>query len=544
MKSASIFIFISIFLSACSMGAGNVAVDNTEGMNQRDAVSGPAPDPAPESTGANSSIDASLSYADAVAELSKKVAMELKNPGKRQVYSPGTKSFFIYNAGARDGEESELARRFIDDMIGSLVKEKIRIKREKLATWARAASGVDEVECQEVLETLAANFLMGVRLRECVDSENCMEANVEITARESNDLFFAAKETFRLKGAAARWHRLKHETPPPKGSRDNPYVDEYEAAKAMVGRLSCMAKILMTHNEEMRVVVGKTDNTPVDAAHAFSEAVSIYGLSQVVFPDKWLPVAIREGDRFELGMYRKQHRDLFESANVSLALDMKDAGQGVASLQATLMALRDMEIVDISNGKRKMVRAGMVFPYCSVRGYSYTSIKPMPVGAAAPSENHENETPVKMKNPGKPRRSINPALRSEAARAAYQKSQEILLRDLNRRLYERLVNDEIPRDFARRISIRGELALPDCREEDHYLAPRGVPPRHYCTLNYDVDVMMDDDKLAFRRDRARGMGSSRDAAWEDALLGVIEDLLPQIRDMARAVIEKNALENR
>ncbi len=540
MKLITIFILIFIFASACSTAPGNVAVNNT---------------------GADPSMDKLPTYADAVSTLSKKVAMELKNPEKIREYSPETKSFFIFNARTRGGEESELTRRFIDDLIGGLVKEGVRIKREKVATWARAAGKSDEVDCREVLETAAADFLMGFSLGECPDLESCMEAGVEVTPRESNDVRFAAREAFRVTGAAARWHRLKHDAPPPKGSRENPYADAYEAAKYMVGRLSCLTKMMTSISGEVRVAVGKTDNTPVGAAHAFSEAASYYGFEQVISRDKWLPVALRAGDRFELGMYRKKHRGVFETANVVLALDMSEAGDGFVAMQAKMMALKDIEILEFKTDKRKKIGAGTVFPYCTVRGYSRSagwekngsaglmegesaSSVNEPMAGGAPSlSGVELETPVKKKRPPKSRPSVNRALRSEAARAEYKKNQEIMLLDMNRYLQKRLGSDDITPGIARRFSIRGELDLPECREEDHYLAPKGAPPRQYCALNYDMNVRLAGREIAFRRDRARGMGSSREAAWEDALLGVVEDLLPLIRETALVVSEKAALEN-
>ncbi len=55
------------------------------------------------------------------------------------------------------------------------------------------------------------------------------------------------------------------------------------------------------------------------------------------------------------------------------------------------------------------------------------------------------------------------------------------------------------------ISITGRLDLPDCREEDHYLSPSNVPPRHYCAMNYNLRLVIDDKDVYYTKERARGM---------------------------------------
>ena len=308
-------------------------------------------------------------YNNAVQMLAGKIAEKLKGYDRQ--------SFFIYNANAREGEECELSRRFIGAMSNYLANRGIKIKRKELVTWGRATGQFFKVECQEVLETLASDFLIEFSLKKCPGSANCMEAGVRAIACESNVIRFSAKEAFSLKGNVADWHRQKHKLPRVKGSRENPYSDYREAANYMVGRLSCIAQNIMP-DDTMHILVAKTKNTHSEVATAFSETVSFYGLEQIIVPE-WLPVAIRAGDQFELGIYRKEHRELFETANLVLALDMKNAENGKLFLKAHLLALKSMEI--IKNGKSKTLGAGMALPYCVCSGYASTGFIKIPANA-------------------------------------------------------------------------------------------------------------------------------------------------------------------
>ncbi|MEA2014413.1 MAG: hypothetical protein U9N38_03805, partial [Thermodesulfobacteriota bacterium] len=300
-------------------------------------------------------------YDSAVKALAGKIAERLKRYERQ--------SFFIYNADASEGEERELSRHFIEAMSDYLANRGIEIKRKELVTWGRATGQSFKVECQEVLETLASDFLIEFRLKECPWSANCMEAGVRAIGRETNDIVFTAKEYFNLTGNVANWYHQKYKLTRVKGSHENPYSNYREAANYMVGRLSCIVGSMVPDDNTMRIVVGKTRDTPSGIALAFSEALSFYGLEQVVLPDKWLPVAIRTGDRFELGIYRREHhREFFKTANVVLALNMKQIDIEKNCLNVSLLTLKSMEI--IKDGKSRILGAGEMIPYCVSSGYA------------------------------------------------------------------------------------------------------------------------------------------------------------------------------
>ncbi|CAN2047484.1 exported hypothetical protein [Candidatus Magnetomoraceae bacterium gMMP-1] len=306
--------------------------------------------------------DTAISYGKAVRALGMKLENGLNRLEEINWLESGEKSFLIYNKDAQNGEECELARRFIEDLSDYLVNRRIHIKRKELVTWTRATQGNRRVKCSEVLESLASNFFIEFSLKECADSNNCMEARARIIAAESNDIRFTAKKTFSLKNSVAKWYRQKYRLPRLKGSRENPYSDYNDAANSMVGRISCILKKMMDYDNVI-LAVGKTDNTPPDIALAFSQSISDYGLEQVISHDKWLPVAIRTGDQFELGIYRKKHRELFEKANAVLALHIQKQGRKFF-LRANLLALESIEIKD-----RTIIKAGTNFPYCVATGY-------------------------------------------------------------------------------------------------------------------------------------------------------------------------------
>ena len=298
-------------------------------------------------------------YNNAVQMLAGKIAEKLKGYDRQ--------SFFIYNANAREGEECELSRRFIGAMSNYLANRGIKIKRKELVTWGRATGQFFKVECQEVLETLASDFLIEFSLKKCPGSANCMEAGVRAIACESNVIRFSAKEAFSLKGNVADWYRQKHKLPRVKGSRENPYSDYREAANYMVGRLFCIAKSMMSNDETMCIIVGKTESASSDIASAFSEAVSSYGFKQVI-PDNWLPVAIRGVDQFELGIYQRKRKELFETANVVLGVNMEQIDVEKIRLIASLLTLQSIKI--IKDGKSETLGAGEMIPYCVSRGYT------------------------------------------------------------------------------------------------------------------------------------------------------------------------------
>ena len=410
----------------------------------------------PAKTGVSIEKDISL-YSRAVKKLGVKLANELNRLGER--YASEKKSFFIYNADAHEGKERELARRLIEDLSALLVNKKIKIKRKELVTWDRAIKSGEsfKIECQEVLENLASDFFIEFSLKECPESANCMEAGVRVIACESNDIVFTAKESFNLTGNVANWYHQKHKLPRVKGSRENPYLDYREAANYMVGRLSCIAQNIMP-DDTMHILVAKTKNTHSEVATAFSETVSFYGLEQIIVPE-WLPVAIRAGDQFELGIYRKEHRELFETANLVLALDMKNAENGKLFLKAHLLAIRSINI--IKDGKNKTLGAGMALPYCACSGYA----------SSYSSDNHtslSDTTPVKSieKQVFQPSyRKIQSTRRTGNASASYQRAQSAMLRDLENNLRDRLKKDGISPAVVNLIFITGSLDLPDCRKK-------------------------------------------------------------------------------
>ncbi|MEA2014412.1 MAG: hypothetical protein U9N38_03800, partial [Thermodesulfobacteriota bacterium] len=485
-------------------------------------------------------------------------------------------------------------------------------------------------------------FLIEFSLKECPESANCLGAGVRVIARETNDIVFTAKESFSLTGNVANWYHQKHKLPRVKGSRENPYSDYREAANYMVGRLSCIAKSMMPDDDTMHILVARTKNTPSDVALAFSETVSFYGLEQVIVSE-WLPVVISAGDRFELDIYRGEHRELFETANLVLALDVKDAEKGNLFLKAHLLALRSMEI--IKDGKRRTLGAGMAMPYCVSSGYASSGIFGKTIsatgvgicnrtldsaiwresakkaaeldakknlakkvrekihgteiacqqmldrnrvestvhayisGARVVRERYDEKTckavvkleveqgnvfsllekslyddrtslavttlvkSIKKRVSQPSYRQVQSTQRTGNARVPYQRAQSAMLRDLESNIRGRLLQYEISPAVVNLISITGSLDLPDCRKENHYLSPESVPSRHYCSLNYDLKLVMRNKELFCCRSRVRGMGSNRNTAWEDALLGVVDNLYPLVSDVALAVSEKKTLKD-
>ncbi|CAN2045272.1 hypothetical protein GMMP1_300023 [Candidatus Magnetomoraceae bacterium gMMP-1] len=152
-----------------------------------------------------------------------------------------------------------------------------------------------------------------------------------------------------------------------KGNLENPYSDYNEAAKDMSAKLSAILKNMIQDDDSIQVIVGKTDVTPSNIALSFSEAISSYGIEQIV-PKKWLPVVIDFQDLFDIDdTYKNKQNESFETANVLLALHKEKRSEKIFLLRAHIFVLRSITIV--KDGKSKRLSAGMVIPYCVSSAY-------------------------------------------------------------------------------------------------------------------------------------------------------------------------------
>ena len=119
------------------------------------------------------------------------------------------------------------------------------------------------------------------------------------------------------------------------------------------------------------------------------------------------------------------------------------------------------------------------------------------------------------------------------ASKAYSESQKIMIGNIQSKIQNLLSKDNIRHEVINCISLSGSVDLPDCWIENHYQSSNlDAPLRNYCTLPYDIKLHIQQKTMLITNGRIQGMGSSRSAAWEDALKGLAEKIYPLINDIA------------
>ncbi len=130
-----------------------------------------------------------------------------------------------------------------------------------------------------------------------------------------------------------------------RGSSRNPHVNCNDAAKEIAKTISRQLKKLVQDTKHLKIIVGKTDNTPGEIAPLFIKALAKNGLTPVI-QDKYLPVAVRSRDQFELKLYQPEYSDNFEPANIMLAVDAKPTGSGDYLLSGFFATLKTIEVIN------------------------------------------------------------------------------------------------------------------------------------------------------------------------------------------------------
>jgi hypothetical protein len=122
--------------------------------------------------------------------------------------------------------------------------------------------------------------------------------------------------------------------------------------------------------------------------------------------------------------------------------------------------------------------------------------------------------------------------------SAYKQSQAYMIGNVELYLRDQLKQKKISPKVIRLFSLEGEIDLPDCRKEDHYLASQNVPARHYCTLGYNLGIIIQNKNLFKTKGSIKGIGSNRNTAWDDALLGISQEIFPFFYQIALKLSEK------
>ncbi len=308
------------------------------------------------------------SYKPAMRELGERLADRL---GELDGGLGKPNTYFIYNADLKDGEvvESELANRLITRLKENLVKRGIAIKRKELATWARATGDLSRVECSEILETIAADYLIEVRIREAQDPSDGLKASVQVLPENSNDILFADAEPLGRSSRVKGWHVRTHYLQPVKGSAQYPFTDRYEVAAHIVGQVVCNARRQLDQEEAepMYVELGLTLETPGNSPFldAVENAISNSGVVSAV-TGKWLSLLMLTEDAHELGIFHGKHREKITPPEFLIALDVEQY-EDLEKVTAQLINFGALKME--KDGQIIRVPAKTIRPNCSAVVY-------------------------------------------------------------------------------------------------------------------------------------------------------------------------------
>ena len=360
-------------------------------------------------------------YAEAVESLGEQLANRLKTPPRKN-YGPSIDSYYILNADADNGTETELARRFIDDLTDELANEGIRLKRQEMLGWPRITGNEMAVECEEVLRQAAADHFLEFSLVDCPDAFDCKIAKIRLV--DGCDILLTEENAFFLKGNPLDWSKKLNELEPKTGEPNAPYEDFDEAARQMVGRIACFLNHMLPDRSGIRIVVGKTDRTSEDAAVAVSHAVSFFGFQKVIPSNsRYMKVAMDTQSGFQLGMYEDRKYPDYAVANVVVAFDVAPVSSRLVQAKITVLALEDIAIID--NGAIQTVKNGMVLPKCVADGYVkmphtayYSTSPPTTVAATSPTAAAWADETIVVEGIGACNKNWDRALWPQSARQA------------------------------------------------------------------------------------------------------------------------------
>ena len=146
-----------------------------------------------------------------------------------------------------------------------------------------------------------------------------------------------------------------------KGSSQNPYENYIEAANDLARKMKDKALDVISNNYS--VIVGKTKDTPKEAAKHIAPNISKYNFLKLTAPEDLLPVLVRSRDQFDLGIYKQDKKRLLETADIVFVVDVQQINDNKELFRCLLIAIKEIK------GKSEIFRAGIVIPTLVVDGY-------------------------------------------------------------------------------------------------------------------------------------------------------------------------------
>ncbi len=436
---------------------------------------------------------------------------------------------FIENIIVSSGGENLLSRRFVEDLSIELIQNKVDVRRRKPVSWVKTPDLLEfnRVPCSGNTENMSPDLVLEFKLLESMTPGH-LDARATLVRTHNDKLEGSESKSFILDDHLKGLYEKKAPDLQPYGEMKNPYISPRQAANYMVGKIACNINSMFSEIDQLQFVVAITGETPPEIASVFVDAVSEYNLKQASYHEDWLVVTINSSDRFEQDLYRKTKRELYGIANVVLGIDVSEQSKGVLLLRTAVLTLNDLE-TDSPNRKRS-IDAGSIVPRGIANGYVLFDRKLPVVTKSVVAEIEKKST-----------------IRGDSDDPEWQE----YLRQNNKKLVE-IVND-IAKDRLREdlfggrvvnsLKITGKIETRNCRTDSRrHIASNRFSPRRYSDAKYDLKLVLGNNEILEAKGIVKGVGSNCESAKEQALLGIIHELYPDIFILAGVLHQDHQLD--
>ena len=258
------------------------------------------------------------SYSSAVKSLGAELALALEGFDTKDA---SEKTYYIYNTDILKSSENALTRKFIQDLKSDMVNRGITIVENEIATWGRSTGGESGVECKEILEAIASDYMIKCNLSNCLENSSCIEAKAEVIQKNKNSVLASKKAIFKTSPAIADLFNRKIVLSKRLGSKEVPYSSLQDASHALTGILQCKLSNMLKADDALSIVIGKTENTPQYISDSIYAAAGKNGFA-VNVNGKWLTVVLQTQDNFEKTFYAKlKQRQKLSTSGLVLWVD-------------------------------------------------------------------------------------------------------------------------------------------------------------------------------------------------------------------------------
>ena len=390
-------------------------------------------------------------------------------------------------------------------------------------------------------QTITATHLVRVNLGQSLSGPQTLEMRTSVFSHQNGELLGRAKQVFLANAAIMQLYRTYSELEAPLGTRKHPYQSLSTAANQAVRVVAYRVHHLLTDQEAVPVViagVGLENASPV--VESVTSAAAEHGF-HVKASDEWLTMLLREGDRLEQNIYVQRYRNRLPATTLVLGVSRHLVNANVHSLEVRVYTLNPLDI--LYNGSLTRWPAGTMLPQCAYQAF-FAQEEPEIRDSTIRTYGTNNKAMASGMAHGN-KASALPG--EDGSQVGVRKGRILtphkMMGLLNQHLWGSLKTMEIQDNVIRMIRFGGMFSEPECWTESHYLAHQGVPARVYCNLEYDLILQIGDAPPIRASGIEFGQGSSRNAAINQALLGIEKSLNPLALDAAMTLSHRKSLKD-